>query len=98
MLLASAGTLLAEHGAIDKACAPAALTKHDHSAHRIGAEPEQPPEHCDACHFARTARGIVAANQLISSSAAPIPAPAFAHEPAARFDLRTDFTRGPPAS
>ena len=96
MLLASAGSLVSGHDAIDRACAPALLAEHDHSAHRIGGEPEDAPEHCDACHLARTSRGTVAAHQLASTATLPGAALFLVHEPASRIDLLTDFTRGPP--
>ena len=98
MLFASAGSPVSGHDAIDIACAAALLEPHDHSAHRIGTEPGQGPEHCDACHFTRTVRGTFQAHQLrdvfLPQQAAVVLTPASR----SRIDPGTDFTRGPPNS
>ena len=96
MLFVSAGSLVSGHDAIDKACAPAVLAEHDHSAHRIAAEPDEAPEHCDACHFARTARGTVSEHHAVSSTLSRAAGLSLTHEPASRIARLTDFTRGPP--
>lgn len=98
MLFALAGPVVSGHAAIDTECAPALSTSHDHAAHRLGADGDEAPDHCGACHLSRTARdagrstAVVAAGRVAASARIP------AAEPVRRLARRTGVTRGPPSA
>jgi mono/diheme cytochrome c family protein len=66
MLFAATGSSFVGHAGVDRDCAPVAAGSHDHSAHRIGQEPEPEPGHCAACHLTRSVR-IAAAGPVVQA-------------------------------
>lgn len=98
MLFAAAGPIVSGHAAVDAECAPALSPAHDHTAHRLSAAPEAGPDHCGACHLTRTIRELSPSPRISASGATRTDAAEPASSGALRFDLRTDFTRGPPSA
>lgn len=84
------------HGTDDLACV-VPVEAHDHSAHRIGDAGGEAEDHCEVCHWLRTAHAMSAADGIAYvASVRPVDEPARTVAPVVR-SARPAASRAPPA-